>query len=86
MRLLAWIAIVALSVIGITFSCLNSSEVLFNYYFGKIYLPLSIVVLLGIILGILIASLSSAVKIWNLQIQNYRLNKKITGISVNKER
>lgn len=77
MRVLSYLFLLLLILIGITFATLNPDIVTVNYYIGQQQLPLSLLLVsvfgLGGILGILVG-------FWfviNTKIKNYRLRQRL---------
>ena len=73
MRILSFLLLICLLVLGITFAILNSEFVVVHYYLGAKSLPLSVLMLLVWILGIIIGLLFSIPKIIKLSLELRRL-------------
>ncbi len=73
MRILSLIVLTFVVVIGISFSLLNSEMVTLHYYIGSERIPLSILLLVVWIFGILVGSLATYPKIFRLKMELRRL-------------
>ncbi len=51
MRIFSYLLIIIVIIIGISFASLNADSVIFNYYVGKISIPLSLLLLVFFITG-----------------------------------
>ncbi len=62
MRIFSYLILLAIMLIGLTFTSLNSTSVVFNYYLGSKTIALSLLLVFtfgfGIVLGLLIAMFS----------------------------
>ncbi|OAJ34809.1 lipopolysaccharide assembly protein LapA domain-containing protein [Piscirickettsia salmonis] len=58
------------------FSALNAQSVVINYYFGNIYLPMALLLVIVFIFAIAISSLLFLMKVVNLRIKIRSLEKK----------
>ncbi len=82
-RLLGFIFLVVLVVAGISFAVLNSGNVPLNYYFGVIDTPVSLLVVLSLIVGVLISLLVSMGVILRLRHRARKLQKQIDTLRKN---
>jgi putative membrane protein len=77
MRILSYIFLLVIIVLGISFATLNSGAVILNYYVGHKTMPLSLLLVCvfatGCLLGILVG-LGIVVK---LKVKNYRLRQRL---------
>ena len=73
MRLLMWILVSILVLVGVSFACLNAEPVKLHYYVGVQELPLSFLLIATLILGMLIGLILSWFSIIKLKIQLKRL-------------
>ncbi len=64
-------------VIGVTFALLNAAPVSFHYYLGAKEIPLSILLVLSFVLGLLIAFIVMSISILRLKAQKRGLNKRL---------
>jgi putative membrane protein len=62
---------------GSAFSAINTDAVTINYYLGSISLPLSIVIVLSMVTGIILGALIITVSTLKLRYENRRLTKKV---------
>ena len=76
-RLIGFLLLVVLVVIGLSFAVLNSQPVSLNYYFGEREVPLSMVVVLSLAAGAVIGVMVSAGPIFSLKAQLGRLRRKL---------
>ena len=62
MRIILYIILLLIILLGVTFAYLNADAVVFNYYFGEQSIPLSLLLVYflgaGLILGFLVMSIS----------------------------
>jgi putative membrane protein len=76
-RLLGFLLLVVLVVLGLSFAVLNAEPVSLNYYFGYREIPLSMIVVLSLAAGATIGVLVSMGMILRLKQQAARLRKKL---------
>jgi putative membrane protein len=76
-RLIGFLFVVALVVIGLSFAVLNSQPVSLNYYFGYRDIPLSMIVVLSLAAGAVIGVLVSAGIIIRLKAQTGQLRRRL---------
>ena len=76
-RLLGFLLLVVLVVLGLSFAVLNAEPVSLNYYFGYRDIPLSMIVVLSLAAGATIGVLVSMGMILRLKQQAARLRKKL---------
>ena len=76
-RLIGFLLLVVLVVIGLSFAVLNSQPVSLNYYFGEQEVPLSMIVVLSLAAGAVIGVMVSAGLIFRLKAQLGRLRRKL---------
>lgn len=76
-RLLGFLFLVALVVVGLSFAVLNSQPVSLNYYFGYRDIPLSMIVVLSLAAGAVIGVLVSAGLIIKLKAQTGQLRRRL---------
>lgn len=75
MRLFSILILSLTALIGISFAVLNAQPVLVNYYFGTQTIPLSLLLLMVLILGILIGLFSLYPRIVRLKLEVRRLRR-----------
>ncbi len=76
-RLLGFMFLVVLVVLGLSFAVLNSQLVSLNYYFGFREVPLSMVVVLSLAAGATIGVLVSVSLLLRSKAQNSQLRRKL---------
>ena len=76
-RLLGFLFLVVLVVLGLSFAVLNAQSVSLNYYFGYRDIPLSMVVVLSLAVGAVIGVLVSAGLILRMKAQTRQLRRKL---------
>jgi lipopolysaccharide assembly protein A len=77
MRIITYLVLLLLVLIGITFAALNASPVLINYYVGSSKLPLSLLLVLSLVLGIVLGMLISVLPYLRLHNKNRRLRQRL---------
>ncbi len=75
MRIITYILLLLIIILGITFALLNHSPVTFNYYLGQLVLPLSMLLIISFAFGSLLGLLVSLWIYIKLKISNFRLHK-----------
>ena len=76
-RLIGFLFLLALAVMGLSFAVLNSQPVSLNYYFGEREIPLSMIVVVSLAAGALIGVLVSAGLILKLKAKVGHLRRKL---------
>jgi putative membrane protein len=76
-RLLTFIFLLLIIVIGLSFTVLNAGEVELNYYFDTTTLPLAAVVLAAIILGSMLGILATLSLVFAVKAKNVKLQRKV---------
>ncbi len=79
-RIVAIVLFIIIFVLGAVFSAANNSPITIDYYLSTITLPLSIVVVIAAILGIIIGSFLLITSLLRVKYENRRLNKKIAKL------
>lgn len=77
MKIFGFIIILILLVLGVTFALLNATPVSFHYYIGVKEIPLSILLVLSFVLGLVIAFIVMSISILRLKAQKRSLNKRL---------
>ena len=77
MRILSFLFLLIIILIGITFATLNSDTVTVNYYVGQQNLPLSLLLVTVFGLGGLLGMLVGFWFVLNTKIKNYRLRQRL---------
>jgi putative membrane protein len=76
-RLLGFVFLLALTVVGLSFAVLNSQPVALNYYFGTRDVPLSLVVVCALAGGALAGVLASGALVLRLKAQAGQLRRQL---------
>ncbi|MCF6219344.1 MAG: LapA family protein [Gammaproteobacteria bacterium] len=76
-RIILWLFIILVVIFGISFSVLNAELVTLDYYFSKIEVPLSIVVVTSLAFGILLGIATSILISLKNRRELSRLRKKL---------
>lgn len=76
-RLIGFLFLVALVVIGLSFAVLNSQPVALNYYLGERDIPLSIIVVVSVAVGAVVGVVVSAGMILRLRARSARLRRQL---------
>ena len=58
-RIITFVLLLLVSLLGLTFALMNAEPVQLNYYFGSIEAPLSLVIVIAIIVGAALGVLAS---------------------------
>lgn len=77
MKILSYVLLILILLIGVSFSVLNSGSVSINYYVGISKLPLSFLMVLTFAVGCILGLLVGMVMYLRLKSQNYRLKNRI---------
>jgi len=77
MRLLTYIYLLLIALLGITFACLNADRVTINYYFDTKHIPLSLLLVMTLALGVGLGLLFNLLTYLRLKGDNIRLQRKI---------
>lgn len=77
MRIITYLLILIIIILGITFAVLNHTPVTINYYIGQNTLPLSLLLILSFIIGALLGLLVAFWISFKLKIKNYRLRHQL---------
>ncbi|MBB72579.1 MAG: hypothetical protein CMF50_09300 [Legionellales bacterium] len=77
MRIISYILLIVVILVGLTFACLNADPVTINYYVGSSTVPLSFLLVLAFCLGALIALAVSSLGFLRLKRNNYQLKQRI---------
>jgi len=76
-RILTIAVFVIVFVVGAAFSAKNTGAVTIDYYFSTITLPLSVVIILSLVVGIVIGGLAIFAGTLGLRYENRRMQKQI---------
>lgn len=77
-RLITIVIFVIVFSIGSVFSAINLDPVAINYYLGSISIPLSIMVILSLVTGIILGATAIYITSLRLRYENSRLQKKLS--------
>ena len=76
MRLLKFLLILVVMILGAAFAVMNPDSVRVDYYFGARDLPLSLLLFFSLVLGTLLGMLFSLASILGLKRDNVRLRRR----------
>jgi len=77
MRIISMILVFLLSLLAIAFTLLNAASIEINYFLGKIFLPLPVILLVAFGFGALLSMLFMGAKVLQLKTKNYLLSNKL---------
>ena len=77
MKVIGYIVLVIVLLIGITFAILNASDVSVNYFFGRAHMALSLLLVIAFAIGGIIGLLVSLFAIVRLKARVMSLHKKL---------
>lgn len=75
MRIVSYIFLLILILIGITFAMLNAQSVTLNYYVGQKEMPLSLLIAASFILGCLVSMCVSILWVLKVKFQYFRTKR-----------
>ena len=76
-RIITIIIFIAVFAAGAAFSAINNGPVDIQYYLGTVTLPLSVIVIVSLVTGIILGALAIFVGSLRLRYENRRLQKKV---------
>lgn len=76
-RIMTIIIFVTVFAVGAAFSAINTDPVIINYYLGTLTAPLSVVMILSIVAGIILGAIAIYASTLRLRYENRRLHKKL---------
>ncbi len=76
-RLFSILVLFVFMVFGVALAIVNANEVVFNYYYGSVTQPLSILLVGAILIGALLATLINSVLILSLRHQLRRTQRQL---------
>lgn len=82
-RLFSILILLLFMAFGVAIAIVNADEVVFNYYYGSISQPLSILLVGAIMLGALLATLINSLVILNLRHQVRRAQRQLKKLDEN---
>jgi lipopolysaccharide assembly protein A len=77
MRILSYILLIIIILLGITFALINHNPVTVNYYLGEVSLPLSFVLVFAFVSGCLLGLIVGLSILIKLKLKNYRLQQQL---------
>jgi len=77
MRIITYILLFAIILLGISFAALNPNAVNFNYYLGHRAFPLSLLLVITFVLGCALGLLVGFFLLLKLKIKSYRLQNQL---------
>lgn len=77
MRILTYLILLILILIGVTFAALNANPVLIYYYVGSSKLPLSLLLVVALIGGVILGVVASVIPYLRLHNKNRRLRQRL---------
>lgn len=77
MRMIMYIVLIAIVLIGVSFALLNNEVVNFNYYIGQRALPLSLLLAMTFVSGSIIGLIVAGFVVIKLKLKNYRLQSQL---------
>lgn len=80
MRIVTYILLLVILIFGISFACLNSDSVVFNYYVAKHQLPLSLLLVITFAIGCILGLIVAVIVLIKQKSKNMRLQNRIKVI------
>jgi len=77
-RIITIIIFIAVFATGAAFSAINNNPVEVQYYLGTLTLPVSVVVIVSLVVGIILGALAIFIGTLRLRYENKRLQKKVS--------
>ncbi|MDR3492682.1 MAG: LapA family protein [Gammaproteobacteria bacterium] len=77
MRVISYILLLAVIILGMSFAMLNSGAVVINYYLGHRSFPLSLVLVMTFSGGALLGILIGTWLVLKMKVKNYRLRQRL---------
>lgn len=77
MKLIGYVLLIIILIIGVSFAALNSEIVSVHYYIGVCRMPLSLLMVITFAFGCFIGLLMGFIMVLRLKSQNYRLKNRI---------
>lgn len=81
MRFFSYIIWVLVILLGFTFACLNIESVTLHYYIGQTVLPLSLLLVLTLLLGVLLGMLTTLGYAWHLYRQLRKARHEVSRLA-----
>ena len=76
-RILLWLLIIAVVLLGVSFSVLNAQPVTLDYYFSNGEIPLSIIVVASLSLGVILGMASSLLVVYRIRRELAKARKQL---------
>jgi lipopolysaccharide assembly protein A len=77
MRIIRWAIILLIILLGISFASLNAEKVTVHYYLGISHIPISLLVVITLVIGILIGFFAGLILYFKAKRANFRLKKRM---------
>ena len=77
MRIIRWAIILLIILLGISFASLNAEKVTVHYYLGVSHIPISLLVVITLVIGILIGFFAGLIFYFKAKRANSRLKKRM---------
>lgn len=77
MRMIMYVALIGIVLLGISFALLNPEVVNFNYYVGKRAFPLSLLLAMTFVSGCVLGLIVGGFLLIKLKLKNYRLQSQL---------
>jgi uncharacterized membrane protein YciS (DUF1049 family) len=77
MRMIMYILLIVIVLLGISFAILNPDPVNFNYYVGRRTFPLSLLLVITFVIGCMLGLCVGFFLLIKLKIKNYRLHSQL---------
>ncbi|MBT2969506.1 MAG: DNA recombination protein RecN [gamma proteobacterium symbiont of Ctena orbiculata] len=81
MRFIKLVVVILIMIVGAVFAVLNADPVGFNYYFGSLDLPLSLIVTIALGLGVVLGVLAGTGKVLALKREIHGLKRRSQMVS-----
>lgn len=77
MRFIYYLVLIFVALIGVTFATLNAEIVSFNYYFGKVNLALSLLLVYFLAIGLVLGLIASIFPLLKCKKRNFQLKRQV---------
>lgn len=78
MKVVSYLIVLLLLILGVTFALLNATSVSIHYYLGVAQLPLSLLLLISFALGLIVALIVMGIIVLRLKAKNLGLKRRLT--------
>lgn len=82
MRIISYLFLTIIIVLGFTFACLNAETVSINYYIGQSVIPLSMLLVMTFVVGMIIGFLVSLGWVFKLKRKVYQARHQIKQLEL----